>query len=158
MAEAFERSTEPLPERLLLALYDGDRSGGDRRGRQSAALLVVKAGAGYAGFNDRWIDYRVDDHEDPVPRLRELLEIHHIFFEQSPPEDRLALEGDTLEALRNLLVHQGYAPSPAGSGLDEVTSRELSRFIGKENFEDRVDLKARTIDRPAYEYLMRRFG
>lgn len=158
MAGTFEHSSDPLPERLLTALYAGDRAGGDRRGRQSAALLVVKAGAGYAGFNDRWIDYRVDDHEDPVPRLAELLEIHHVFFEQSPPEDRLALEGEVLEALRRVLVRHGYAASLAGAGLDDLTRVALTQFIGKENFEDRVDLKAGTIDRPAFEYLIRRFG
>jgi uncharacterized Ntn-hydrolase superfamily protein len=158
MAAAFERSIDPLPERLLAALLAGDRAGGDRRGRQSACLLAVRSGAGYAGFNDRWVDYRVDDHEDPVPRLAELLEIHHLFFDQSPPDDRLRLNGETLEELRRILDRLGYAPSPIGAGLDGPTKRALTRFFGNENFEDRVDLEAATIDRPAFEYLMRRFG
>jgi uncharacterized Ntn-hydrolase superfamily protein len=158
MAAAFKRSTDPLPERLLAALLAGDRAGGDRRGRQSASLLVVRAGAGYAGFNDRWVDYRVDDHEDPVARLAELLQIHHLFFDQSPPEARLRLDGETLESLRRILDRRGYAPSPTGAGLDGPTRQALIRFIGNENFEDRVDLEAGTIDRPAFEYLMRRFG
>jgi uncharacterized Ntn-hydrolase superfamily protein len=158
MVSAFEGAPGDLPERLLTGLLAGDRAGGDRRGRQSAALLVVRAGAGYAGFNDRWIDYRVDDAEDPIPRLRELLEIHHLFFDQSPPEDRLALQGETLESLRAVLDRLGYGPSPLASGLDETTRSALLRFVGNENFEDRVDLKAGTIDRPAFEYLMKRFG
>lgn len=158
MAADFEASPGPLPERLVRALLAGDRAGGDRRGRQSAAVLVVRAGAGYAGFNDRWVDYRVDDAEDPVPRLGELLEIHHLFFEQSPPQDRLPLQGETLERLRAIAAGLGYGPPPAGSGLDEGTRAALRSFLGNENFEDRVDLQAGTIDRPAFEYLMRRFG
>ncbi|HET7010811.1 MAG TPA: DUF1028 domain-containing protein [Anaerolineales bacterium] len=158
MASTFESTIAPLPERLLAALLAGDLAGGDRRGRQSAALLVVRAGAGYAGFNDRWIDYRVDDHQDPVPRLAELLEIHHLFFDQSRPEDRLPLEGETLETLRGILQRLGYDPSPTGAGLDEATGRALTRFLGNENFEDRFDLKEGTIDRPAFEYLVRKVG
>ena len=158
MVSAFEAAPGDLPERLLAGLLAGDRAGGDRRGRQSAALLVVRAGAGYAGFNDRWIDYRVDDAEDPIPRLHELLEIHHLFFGQSPPDDRLHLDGEVLEDLRRILDRLGYAPSPKGAGLDEPTKHALTRFVGNENFEDRVDWKAGTIDRPAFEYLMKRFA
>ncbi|HSB89783.1 MAG TPA: DUF1028 domain-containing protein [Anaerolineales bacterium] len=157
IANEFEASRGALPERLVDALLAGDRAGGDRRGRQSAAIFVVRARAGYAGFNDRWIDYRVDDAEDPVPRLRELLEIHHLYFDQSPVDDRLPLEGETLERLRSIAARLGYAPSAPASGLDDVTRAALRNFLGNENFEDRVDLQAGTIDRPAFEYLMKRF-
>jgi uncharacterized Ntn-hydrolase superfamily protein len=70
LSATFERSTGDLPDRLLAALSAGDEAGGDRRGRQSAALYVARAGSGYAGFNDRWIDYRVDDDctSSRVPR------------------------------------------------------------------------------------------
>ncbi|PJF33996.1 MAG: fimbrial assembly protein FimA, partial [Candidatus Thermofonsia Clade 1 bacterium] len=72
MAEAYQRTGGDLADRLMAALYAADRSGGDKRGRQSAGILVVKAGGGYGGDNDRMLDLRVDDHEDPVVRLREL--------------------------------------------------------------------------------------
>ncbi len=68
MLDAFTTAEGPLPDRLLVALLAGDRAGGDARGRQSAALLVVRDAAGYGGGDDRWIDLRVDDHPDPVPR------------------------------------------------------------------------------------------
>jgi uncharacterized Ntn-hydrolase superfamily protein len=76
MARAFETSSGPLPERLMAALEAGQSQGGDRRGQQSAALLVVKDKGGPLGLNDRYVDLRVDDSERPTVDLRRLLEIH----------------------------------------------------------------------------------
>lgn len=73
MATAFEGSKGPLAWRLMAAMAAGEKAGGDKRGRQSAALLVVKEKGGYAGFNDRYIDFRVDDHETPLDELARLL-------------------------------------------------------------------------------------
>jgi uncharacterized Ntn-hydrolase superfamily protein len=73
MARAYESARGELSERLLAALSAGDRAGGDARGRQSAALLVVRDRGGYAGFNDRYLDLRVDDHKDPIGELERLL-------------------------------------------------------------------------------------
>jgi uncharacterized Ntn-hydrolase superfamily protein len=87
MAEAFEASTEPLPERLVSVLAAGQAAGGDRRGMQSAALLVVRAGGGYAGFDDRWVDLRVEDHEKPIEELARLLGLHRKFYPPPPPVD-----------------------------------------------------------------------
>ncbi len=84
MQKAFLETKGELPGRLFAALLAGDRSGGDRRGRQSAAIYVVKPKGGYGGYIDRWIDYRVDDHPDPVLRLGELLELHNLYFGKSP--------------------------------------------------------------------------
>ena len=76
MAEAFLHTDGPLADRLLAALEAGDREGGDRRGKESAALLVVKAGGGYGGGNDRYVDLRVDDAPDPVGELKRLYRLH----------------------------------------------------------------------------------
>jgi uncharacterized Ntn-hydrolase superfamily protein len=157
MADAFEAATGDLPNRLLAALLAGDRAGGDRRGRQSAALLVVKPGGGYGGHNDRWIDYRVDDHPDPVPRLAELLELHGLYFGESEASDRLPLEGPTLIALQEIMLRQGYFAGNADGRCDEATLSALRRFVGNENFEERTDLEARTIDRPVFDFLLQRF-
>lgn len=67
-----------FPERLLAALAAADAAGGDSRGRQSAALLVVGKGKGYGGNDDRWIDLRVDDHPDPVNELSRLLDLYRL--------------------------------------------------------------------------------
>jgi uncharacterized Ntn-hydrolase superfamily protein len=73
MADTFQRTRGELARRLLAALEAGEKAGGDARGKQSAALLVVRKGGGYAGFDDRYIDLRVDDHPDPIPELKRLL-------------------------------------------------------------------------------------
>lgn len=80
MAEAFEKTTGTLAERMLAALDAGQAAGGDKRGMQSAALLIVRDGWGYGGQNDRYIDLRVDDHETPIKELRRLLELHGKLF------------------------------------------------------------------------------
>lgn len=158
MSAAFLSSSGDLADRLNAALLAGDRAGGDRRGRQSAALLVVRVGGGYSGFNDRWIDYRVDDDPDPVPRLGELLGLHRLYFDQSPPSERVALEGEPLIRLEQIMHGLGYYGGPETPTLDAAVRSALRRFIGNENFEDRSDLEAGWIDGPAYEFLVHRFG
>jgi uncharacterized Ntn-hydrolase superfamily protein len=76
MDKAFEETEGELSDRLMAALFAGQAAGGDTRGQQSAALLVVQEGSGYGGFNDRYIDLRVDDAEKPIEELQRLLEIH----------------------------------------------------------------------------------
>lgn len=89
VAAAFENSSDlPLPERLVKALSAGQEAGGDKRGRQSAALLVVRKNGGYAGHNDRYVDLRVDDHEKPIVELARLLALHRKTFGDSPLPNR----------------------------------------------------------------------
>jgi uncharacterized Ntn-hydrolase superfamily protein len=82
MAEAFEKSKGELGIRLISALDAGQAAGGDKRGRQSAALLLVREGWGYGGFNDRYRDLRVDDNPEPIKELRRIYEIHKQVFPQ----------------------------------------------------------------------------
>ncbi|HEX9028155.1 MAG TPA: DUF1028 domain-containing protein [Anaerolineales bacterium] len=146
-----------LPDRLYAALLAGDLAGGDRRGRQSAAILVVKPGGGYSGFNDRWIDYRVDDHTDPVARLGELLEMHRLYFGHSPESERITLDGQELMRFQAMLRRLGYYSGPQSGIYDPATRAAFESFIGNENFEDRVDPQKGVIDRPVLEFLYRRF-
>jgi uncharacterized Ntn-hydrolase superfamily protein len=149
---------KPFFRRLQVALLAGDRAGGDRRGRQSAAILIVKHKAGYSGFNDRWVDYRVDDHTDPVVRLGELLDLHELYFNKSPEEQKLQLAGDTLVQLQVIMKKLGYYSGEADSIYDNKTRTALEVFIGNENFEDRTDLSSGKIDAPVYNYLIGRHG
>jgi len=84
MAEAFRVSKAAFPERLVSALRAGQAAGGDKRGRQSAALLVVREAGGYAGHNDRYVDLRVEDHPKPIEELGRILALHRKIFEPAP--------------------------------------------------------------------------
>jgi uncharacterized Ntn-hydrolase superfamily protein len=151
MEEAFLNTEGNLPTRLHAALLAGDRAGGDKRGRQSAAIYVAKPKAGYGGYVDRWLDYRVDDHEDPVPRLGELLEMHELYFGKSPESDRVELKDHTLAQMTEILTKTGYLRG----GKEFIPA--FNEFIGNENFEERADPEAKWIDAPVLEYLVKKF-
>jgi uncharacterized Ntn-hydrolase superfamily protein len=80
MAEAFETTGGTLAERLLAALEAGQAAGGDSRGQQSAAMLIVRKAGGYGGLSDRAIDVRVDDHPEPIAELRRVFKIQNGLF------------------------------------------------------------------------------
>ncbi|MBM3239102.1 DUF1028 domain-containing protein [Candidatus Poribacteria bacterium] len=80
MGEAFEKTDGPLAEKLLAALEAGQAAGGDTRGQQSAALLVVRKNGGFGGFNDRYIDLRVDDHTKPIEELKRIYQLYERTF------------------------------------------------------------------------------
>ena len=151
MEKAFLKTIGDLPTRLHSALLAGDRAGGDKRGRQSAAMYVVKPKGGYGGYLDRWLDYRVDDHEDPVVRLGELIALHHLYFGKSPESDRIQISGEPLDQIAKILAQQGYLKD--GKGFKEA----FKEFIGNENFEERADPEAKWIDGPVLKYLVRKF-
>jgi uncharacterized Ntn-hydrolase superfamily protein len=158
MQKAFLETNGELPERLYTALLAGDRIGGDRRGRQSAAIYIVKPQGGYGGYIDRWIDYRVDDHPDPVLRLGELLELHRLYFGKSPESERLVLVGEALVQLQKIISHAGYYNGPVHGQLDGATRTALYAFVGNENFEERCDIEAGWMDQPVYNYIVKKFG
>ena len=151
MERAFLKAKGNLPSRLHAALLAGDRAGGDKRGRQSAAIYVVKPKGGYGGYLDRWLDYRVDDHEDPVSRLGELLEMHDLYFGKSPEKDRIEIKGVALEQITDILTRENYLKK----GKDFRAA--FNEFIGNENFEERADPEAAWIDGPVLKYLVKKF-
>jgi uncharacterized Ntn-hydrolase superfamily protein len=137
----------PLAGRLLDALQAGDDVGGDRRGRQSAALFVVSPGTGYGGTSDVFADLRVDDHERPIPELRRLLELHELYFTPADPSTLLDLTGETLTETSELLSRVGQPPN----GTDPTAVHAaLSNWAGVENVEMRVP------DRPAIDPIVLR--
>lgn len=114
----------PLQDRLIAALAAGDAAGGDRRGRQSAAILVVREGAGLAGEDDVAVDLRVDDHEAPIDELLRLLDLHELYLTASAEEARVPVD----DALRNEL--EAFA---AAAG-----QRDFATWVGVHNYEMRV--------------------
>ena len=125
---------ERLAYRLLAALRAGDEAGGDRRGRQSAALLVVAKGMGYGGTSDVVVDLRVDDHPAPVTELGRLLEMHTLYFERPDPATLLGLDGPLAAEVRERLTAAGFEPGSSAAELDEA----LASWAGVENLEERI--------------------
>lgn len=135
IAAAWLENTElAFPARLLAALRAGDEAGGDRRGRQSAALYVVGKGLGYGGTSDVAVDLRVDDHADPVAELGRLLGIHELLFGTPDPDTLLDLDGELGDEVRALLDAKGHSGPSTPDGLD----RALSAWAGIENLEERL--------------------
>jgi uncharacterized Ntn-hydrolase superfamily protein len=124
----------PLARRLLGALRAGDAAGGDRRGRQSAALLVVSRGRGYGGTGDVVADLRVDDHPDPVAELDRLLDLHTLYFGHADPGDLLPLQGGIAAEVRDRLDRLDHRGGPGTEGLDAA----LAGWAGIENLEERI--------------------
>lgn len=112
LADTFLAGDRPFPELLVACLAAADAAGGDRRGRESASLLVVRAGAGYGGANDRWIDLRVDHHADPIGELGRLLDLQRLYYERPEAGDLEPLDEAMAAEIRSLLV--GIGASPGG--------------------------------------------
>lgn len=139
VVEAMERAWLADPDhdfidRLLAALAAGDAAGGDRRGRQSAALLVVEPGGGYGGLSDVAVDLRVDDHPDPVTELSRLLRLHRRYFTAPDPQAALALSGPLATEVRKRLGDLGHHGPDTSEGLDLA----LANWAGVENYEERL--------------------
>jgi uncharacterized Ntn-hydrolase superfamily protein len=128
LADTFEGTEGPLVERLLASLAAGDAAGGDRRGRQSAAVVVREVDGGYGGGTDILIDLRVDDHTDPVRELQRLYAIHDLLFGRTPEDQLIPVEQVQAE-LSELLAKVGR------SGPVE---RALHEWAGMENLEERL--------------------
>jgi uncharacterized Ntn-hydrolase superfamily protein len=131
LAVTFEQNGHlSLAERLLECLTAAQAAGGDRRGQQSASLLVVEKDAGYANLSDAVVDLRVDDHELPIVELRRLYALHDELFGATPREDWLAVDEALAAELLDRLRGLGY-----DGGLD----RAFTAWAGARNFEERVD-------------------
>ena len=137
MAEAFERAHGELADRLVAALAAGQKAGGDRRGQQSAALLVVHEKGGYAGFNDRYVDLRVDDHRRPIARLRELLDLHHLYFKRPDPESLIPIDKKLARELQRIARQSGHYTGRLSGDYDEATRKAVEKLVSVENLEER---------------------
>jgi uncharacterized Ntn-hydrolase superfamily protein len=115
--------------RLVVALAAGDRAGGDRRGRQSAALYVVARNQGYGGTSDIVCDLRIDDHADPVPELGRLLDLHSLYFDRADPATALPLEGDLAAEVDAALARLGHASLESWAGVANLEERMLTDAI-----------------------------
>jgi uncharacterized Ntn-hydrolase superfamily protein len=145
IAETFEASSGSLAERLLDCLDAAQAAGGDRRGQQSAALLVVEQDGGYAGLSDEVVDLRVDEHPRPLDELRRIYGMHQAIFGKTPEAEWLEVGADLATEMRERLARLGY---------EGELGEALFTWAGKENLEERVD-GAERVDPVVLEELRR---
>jgi uncharacterized Ntn-hydrolase superfamily protein len=150
MAKTYEQTEGDLAAQLLSALDAGQAAGGDSRGKQSAALLVVREGGGYGGDNDRVVDLRVDDHPDPIRELIRIRVLHTLYFGETRAEDVVAVDGDVRREVADALRHTGYVE--AREVEDDALLDALSAYIRTENFEEREQERG-YLDRAVLEYM-----
>lgn len=110
LADTFVAGGRALPELLVACLAAAQQAGGDRRGQESAALLVVREGGGFGGGNDRWIDLRVDQHDDPIGELGRVLEFQRLYYEHPEPADMQPIDEATAAEIRAILEAIGGGP------------------------------------------------
>jgi uncharacterized Ntn-hydrolase superfamily protein len=137
IAESFRLAEGDLVDRLLSALIAGDAVGGDRRGRQSAALLVVRDGGGYEGRNDRYVDVRVDDHPQAVGELARVFAVYdrEILVRH---DSLLDADAELVAEVQRRLAARGVFTGADTGAYDAATRSALARFAGQFNLEGRL--------------------
>lgn len=160
MAAAFAGARASLADRLLAALVAGQAGGGDKRGMESAALLVVRKNGGYLGLNDRYIDIRVYDDTNPIRELKRLYGLHQLYFFTSRPEDLLPITPDVVRQLEPILLREPASPSdkwlarPQGVA-NRMFLEALANFMYWENYDVRVRTDGK-IDRVVLDDILKR--
>jgi uncharacterized Ntn-hydrolase superfamily protein len=162
LAETFERTGGGLADRLVAALKAGQAGGGDKRGMQSAALLVVRKNGGYLGANDRFIDIRVYDAADPIAELERLLTLHKLHFFPSESSDVVPITPAIIAQLEPILLAE-----PAGQArkwldrkhgsADQQFLEALRNFMYWENYDVRVRMDGK-IDRVVLDDILTKRG
>jgi uncharacterized Ntn-hydrolase superfamily protein len=158
MAKAYEDAEGELADRLVEALTAGQAAGGDRRGQQSAAVLVVRPEGGYEGYNDRYLDLRVDDDPAPIERLKSLVDLHHLFFKPPAPGEMVVIEGELAREVQQILKWAGFYDGPVTGEYDTRTKEALINLTGYENFEGRFDEETDLISIEVVNLFRRKFG
>jgi uncharacterized Ntn-hydrolase superfamily protein len=136
MAETLKNTAGLLTERLLAALRAGQAAGGDRRGQQSAALLVVRVNGGYGGHDDRYASISVYDHPTPVEELFRLYALHRLTYFR--PDKLVPITPELAAELQHILRARGFLDDSPRAGFDAVTKQALHDFMGWENYDNRM--------------------
>ncbi len=154
MAETFRNSTGELSDRLLSALKAGQKAGGDKRGKQAAALVVYREKGGYAGLTDKYIDLRVDDDPEPIEKLGDMLELFYLYFSDREVK-KIPLQGENLKEVKELLEKFGLFTGPIDDQFNQDFKESLLTFYYQENFEERVP-EGQEIPEDILDYMRKR--
>lgn len=138
MAQGFEEYQGSLSERLIHALSMGQDAGGDRRGQQSAALLVVRENGGYGGHDDRYVDISVYDHQQPIQELKRLYELHRLTYFRSEEKDLKLINSTIAKELQTIMQAKGFYKGQISGVFDKQTQKSLHDFMGWENYDERM--------------------
>ncbi len=138
LTDTFKSTTGSLAHRLVSALAVAQSAGGDRRGRQSASLLVVKPGGSYGGFNDKYIDLRVDDDMEPIKKLQHLLDLHEMYFNKPLLSEIIEVDIKLTLKIQTSLKKLGYYAGEIDGNYNETTISAYNAFCRWENYEERI--------------------
>jgi uncharacterized Ntn-hydrolase superfamily protein len=139
MSQAYEETTGDLIDRLLAALTAGQAAGGDRRGKQSAAILVVRKDGGYGGYSDRYLDLRVDDHSNPIEELKRVFRNYDItMLSRENQSNLLEIDNALTVTIQRNLKKLGFYNGDVTGNLNAATKKALDDFVNINNFEDRM--------------------
>lgn len=138
MNQGFQDCQGSLSERLIHALSMGQDAGGDRRGQQSAALLVVRKNGGYGGHDDRYVDISVYDHPQPIQELKRLYELHRLTYFKSDAKNLKLIDSAIAKELQAIMLEKGFYKGAVNGVFDQQTQKSLHDFMGWENYDERI--------------------
>ena len=139
MARAYELAKGDLVDRLMAALAAGQKAGGDRRGQQSAAILIARERGGYEGFTDRYVDLRVDDSSHPIEELRRIMRIYDMtMLSREDASNLIPIAGSVTVSIQRDLKALGFYRASVTGIYDETTRKALHSFVSVNNFENRM--------------------
>jgi uncharacterized Ntn-hydrolase superfamily protein len=143
IASTFQHTKGSLADRLVAAIVAGGKAGGDRRGEESAALLVKRAGAGYDGTTDDFIDISIYDNPKPLVELQRLYDLHKLYFFRSDPKNLIKIDEPICKELQTILSTKAYKgqqfySGPINGKFDAATHKALNDFMGWENYDVRI--------------------
>jgi uncharacterized Ntn-hydrolase superfamily protein len=139
MVSSFESHGGPLAERLMAALESGQQAGGDIRGQQSAALLVVRRDGGYGGLDDRHVVISIYDHRQPIAELYRCYALHRLSYFPSEPSNLVPIGPELAVELKKLMASRGAFSGKRDDQWDSNAQRQFNLFLGSENYDNRID-------------------
>jgi uncharacterized Ntn-hydrolase superfamily protein len=157
MVATFEDHPASLAERLMAALAAAERAGGDIRGQQSAALLVMRRNGGYGSLDDRLVDISIYDHVRPIEELMRCYALHRLSYFPSDPSKLVPIGPELAVELKALMAARGFYRESCDGSWDREAQARLERFLGSENYDNRINTDA-VLDLEVLADLRRRYG
>jgi uncharacterized Ntn-hydrolase superfamily protein len=136
MAEAYKTTNGDLVEKLFASLFAGRDAGGDKRGKESAAILIVKEEGAYDGGTDRYVDIRVDEHPHPIDELQKVFEVYNLcLLKRDDPKDILKIEGEVLQTIIQVLKKDNLYSGKPTEEFTPVLKKAFQTWLHTNNFE-----------------------